>query len=199
MINTTNINKPTNTALNQPDDEELLSLYCSGNSSAFDTLYNRHRDSLYRFILRQNNNMTNLAEEVFQEVWINVINNKNQFRNEAKFSTWLYQIARNKLIDNSRKSNSRKESLHDDINATEIESNITPPDKKTQLDICIELLQDLVLKLPKEQKEAFVLKHDTDKSIDDLANIINISHETFKSRLRYAMKKLREWLPGECL
>ncbi len=190
------LNQPT---VNQPSDEELLSLYCKGNSTAFDSLYNRHRDSLYRFILRQNNNITSVAEEVFQEVWINVINNKKQFRNESKFSTWLYKIARNKLIDHSRKATSRKDKFHDSIDTEAVKSDSPEPDKKTQLEICIELLQSFVLQLPTEQKEAFVLKHDTNKSIDDLASITNTTHETFKSRLRYAMKKLRDWLPGECL
>lgn len=186
-------------ALDQANDEELLSLYCSGNNPAFDILYNRHRDSLYRFILRQNNNIIAVTEEIFQEVWINVINNKNQFRNDSKFSTWLYQIARNKLIDNARKSATRKEKLHDNIDTQSVESSTPEPDHKTQLELCIELLQGFVLQLPEEQKEAFVLKHDTSKSIDDLALITNTTHETFKSRLRYAMKKLRDWLPGECL
>ncbi|MDH5424900.1 MAG: sigma-70 family RNA polymerase sigma factor [Gammaproteobacteria bacterium] len=183
----------------QNSDEELLALYCHGNNRAFDMLYNRHRDSLYRFLLRQNNNMTAQAEEIFQEVWFSIINHKKQFRNDSKFSTWLYQIARNKLTDSSRKSLSRKEKLHDDIASQSVESATPEPDHKTQLQICIELLQGFVLQLPQEQKEAFVLKHDTDKSIDDLALITNTTHETFKSRLRYAMQKLRDWLPGECL
>lgn len=199
MTNTVDTIKSSSLSIEQANDEELLSLYCNGDISAFDTLYNRHRDSLYRFILRQNNNITSLAEEVFQDVWMNVINNKSQFRNESKFSTWLYQIARNKLIDNSRKATTRKDTFHDSIDDEMVESNIPQPDKKSQLEICIELLQGFVLQLPKEQKEAFILKHDTDHSIDDMALIANTSHETFKSRLRYAMKKLRDWLPGECL
>ena len=130
---------------------------------------------------------------------MNVIKNRKQFRNHSSFSTWLYQIARNKLIDKARKSISRKEKQHDSFDSESIKSNNPQPDEKSQLDICIELLQKFILQLPPEQKEAFVLKQETDKSIEDLATITKTTHETFKSRLRYAMKKLREWLPGECL
>ena len=192
-----NIDSNTNNA-DIISDEDLLTSYCNGDASAFDTLYLQHKDALYRFILRQCNNATNITDEIFQEVWISVINNKQQFRNESKFSTWLYQIARNKLIDNSRKSIVRNENKHDSFEAESMKSNNPEPDTKTQLEKCIELLQALVLQLPDEQKEAFVLKHDTNKSIEDLAAITETSHETFKSRLRYAMKKLREWLPSEC-
>lgn len=195
----TNSSETGTLSVNDPTDEELLSQYCRGTNTAFDKLYNRHRDSLYRFILRKKNNNSTLAEEIFQEVWFSVINNRNQFRNEAKFTTWLYQIARNSVIDHARKSISRKEVDHESFDNEKSESSTPQPDKKTQLEICIELLQGFVLQLPDEQKEAFVLKHDTDKSINELALIANTTHETFKSRLRYAMKKLRDWLPGECL
>ena len=192
-----NINSKTENA-DIISDEALLSAYCDGDNAAFDSLYLQHKDALYRFILRQCNNATNLTDEIFQETWISVINNKKQFRNEAKFSTWLYQIARHKLIDNARKSVVRNENKHDAFEAETMKSTNPEPDTKTQLEKCIELLQALVLKLPDEQKEAFVLKQETNKSIEDLAIMTKTSHETYKSRLRYAMKKLREWLPGEC-
>lgn len=185
--------------LDQSSDEELLSLYCKGDHSAFEALYTRHRDSLYRFILRQNNNMTSYSEEVFQDVWTNVINNKRQFRYDSKFTTWLYQITRNKLIDKARKSISRKDIQHDSFDNETIHSSNLQPEEKSQIEICIELLQKYVLQLPDEQKEAFVLKHETEKSIEELAIITKTTHETFKSRLRYAMKKLRDRLPGDCL
>lgn len=191
--------KNDHNSLRHCSDEELLSLYCEGNKLAFEILYNKHKDSLYRFILRKNNNQTALSEEIFQEVWINVIKNRQQFKYHSKFSSWLYQISRNKIIDTARHASSRKDSLHDSSESVALKDMSPQPDHRTQLEICIEMLQKFVLQLPDEQKEAFVLKHDTDKNIDELSELTNTSHETFKSRLRYAMKKLRDWLPDECL
>lgn len=191
--------KTTKAQLGALEDEALISAYCSGNQLAFEVLYNRHRDPLYRFILRQCNNNISQCEEIFQDVWFNLIKNSHQFRADSKFSTYLYQMTRNKVIDYIRKASSHHEHAHDEYNDEHPAGSNQQPDEKTQLALCIELLQQFIQKLPSEQKEAFVLKQETGHSLEELAKITETTTETLKSRLRYAMKKLREWLPGECL
>lgn len=193
MLNT------TKTDMAQFNDESLIAEYCNGQHVAFEILYRRHSDPLYRFILRQCNYHASQTEEIFQDIWMNVIKNSQQFRAESKFSTYLYQIARNKIIDHARKSISHHDTDHSN-NTDELETaHNHQPDHKAQLEICIELLQQCIQRLPNDQREAFVLKQESEHSLTELAHITQTTLETVKSRLRYAMKKLREWLPGECL
>lgn len=181
------------------DDEALLSAYTSGQQPAFEELYLRHRDALYRFILRQCQRNTEQAEEIFQDIWINVIRSNQQFRGDARFSTYLYQIARNKIIDHARIDITHKASAHDNNSDELTTSDKHQPEQQTQFELCIELLQQYIQKLPEEQREIFILKQETEHTLDELAQITQTSFETIKSRLRYAMKKLRDWLPGDCL
>lgn len=181
------------------DDEKLLRQFCKGQQQAFNELYHRHADPLYRFILRQSNQQTALAEEVFQDTWLNIIKSSELFRSESKFSTYLYKIARNKLIDQSRKAVTHKSADHDNNIEQLANPDSQQPDNKTQLELCIELLQKYIQQLPDDQREAFVLKQESSHTLTELAEILHTSLETLKSRLRYAIRKLRDWLPGECL
>jgi len=183
----------------QMNDEALLAAYVNGEQKAFEILYRRHCDPLYRFILRQCRQQTELCEEVFQDVWLSIIRNRQQFRNEAKFSSYLYQIARNRIIDHARQATSHHVDQHDANSDQLAIHHHQQPENKSQFEICIELLQQLILKLPVDQREVFVLKQETEHTLEELAEITQTSYETIKSRLRYAMKKLREWLPGDCL
>lgn len=185
--------------ITQFNDESLIAEYCNGQHIAFEILYQRHSDPLYRFILKQCNHRTSQTEEIFQDVWMNVIKNCQQFRAESKFSTYLYQITRNKIIDHARKAISHHEADHSNDSEFLESANNHQPDYKVQLEICIELLQQCIQRLPDDQREAFVLKQESEHTLSELAQITQTTLETVKSRLRYAMKKLREWLPGECL
>jgi len=183
----------------QKTDEQLLSAYADGEQKAFEILYRRHCDALYRFLLRQCNQQTELCDEVFQDVWMNIVRKRHQFRGEARFSNYLYQVARNKVIDHARLAISHHASQHDtDSDSLQANSN-QQPESQSQLAICIELLQQMILQLPAEQREVFVLKQETEHNLEELADILQTSFETIKSRLRYAMNKLREWLPRDCL
>lgn len=180
-------------------DEALIKAFNLGQHDAFNELYQRHCDPLHRFILRQCHYSVSQCEEIFQDIWMNVIKNSQQFRADSKFSTYIYQIARNKIIDHARKSSTHHETEHDN-NSDELEAaSMQQPDNKTQLALCIELLQQYIQQLPDDQREAFVLKQETESTLDELAQMTHTSLETLKSRLRYAMQKLRAWLPGECL
>src|SRR5918911_4668103 len=83
-------------------DEELMLAYRTGDAAAFDTLYRRHRAPLYRFVLRSVKSRA-LGEELFQEIWMRVIEARSRYVPQAKFTTWLYTIAHNHLVDHWRK------------------------------------------------------------------------------------------------
>lgn len=82
-------------------DEELMLAYRDGNAGAFETLYTRHRGRLYRFVLRSVK-ARGMAEELFQEVWMRVIEARSRYTPQARFTTWLYTIAHNLLTDRLR-------------------------------------------------------------------------------------------------
>jgi RNA polymerase sigma-70 factor (ECF subfamily) len=83
-------------------DEELMLAYGGGDAGAFDTLYARHRGGLFRFVLRAVKDR-GLAEELFQEVWVRVIESRSRYAPKARFTTWLYTIAHNLLVDHWRR------------------------------------------------------------------------------------------------
>ena len=86
-----------------PDDVSLMLRYREGDLEAFETLYRRHQDSLYRYLLRLSVNR-DVAEDVFQDVWTRVIAHRERYAATAKFTTWLYRIAHNCCVDHWRRS-----------------------------------------------------------------------------------------------
>jgi len=181
------------------DENLMLKFSHNGDISAFDVLYMRHKAPLFRYILKQTRHNNALTEELFQEVWSNLIRAREQYQPSARFSTYLFQIARNRIIDHVRRVSVRPvsdpETNHEDI------ANVTNdnPDQYAHNIDCIEQLQVYVSKLPDEQHETFILKHEGDHSLGHIAEITGVTLETAKSRLRYAMKKLRALMPEECL
>src|SRR6202008_3846762 len=83
-------------------DEQLMLAYRDGNAAAFETLYTRHRARLYRFVLRTVKSRA-VGEELFQEIWMRVIEGRGRYTPQARFTTWLYTIAHNHLVDHWRK------------------------------------------------------------------------------------------------
>jgi RNA polymerase sigma-70 factor (ECF subfamily) len=178
-------------------DEELMLRYRDGDASAFDALYSRHRAGLFRFILRQCPSRSE-AEEIFQEVWMRLIEARSRYRVEARFSTYLYQIAVNRLIDRSRrKSSAPKVSLDGPDCPLEIATSAAhdPLRQAAGRQDAARLLAALG-DLPAEQREAFLLHEEGGLSVGEIAAVTQVGPETAKSRLRYALEKLRQALRG---
>ena len=177
------------------NDENLMLAYCSGDNAAFENLYNRHKGGVYRYLMRQSGNEAT-AEELFQDVWIKIINAREGYKTSAKFTTWLYHIAHNRLIDHYRKTN-RIPSSYDEEPIDYIEDHC-------QLDVVSELnrkrqaekLLSCISQLPEAQRESFLLKEESGLSLMDIAEVAGTSRETIKSRLRYALHSLRRCLRG---
>ncbi|MGB5474362.1 MAG: sigma-70 family RNA polymerase sigma factor [Gammaproteobacteria bacterium] len=180
-------------------DEDLMLRYGRGDLEAFHSLYNRHRAGLYRYFLRQTG--AGMAEELFQDVWASVIQSRRRYRPTAGFRTWLYTLARNRLIDYWR-ARGRLPAMDDSVDddcLLDTAGARAGPLQLAGLRDCIEYLLAQVAALPNAQRETFLLCHEGGLSLAQIAAAMKTGTETAKSRLRYAMDRLRMALPEECL
>lgn len=180
------------------DDASLMLAYAAGDAGAFDTLYARHKSGLYRFIRRQAGS-DGPVDEIFQDVWMRVIDGRDRYEPKARFVTWLYTIAHNRVIDHFRASGRAELTpLETDEGETvDVPDDVTlRPDAETfRRELATKILRALDL-LPPEQREAFVLQQEAGLSVEEIAEVTGVNRETAKSRLRYALTKLRRELAG---
>ena len=183
-------------------DEQLMLAYRDGDAGAFDTLYRRHKGPVYRYMLRQCRN-AGVADELFQDVWMNLIRARASYTVQAKFTTYLYKLAHNRLIDHYRKhGNAVMVSFDDDTEdhdgvAVVAEPQAAPRDEpERHLDIKQQAAQllELLGALPESQREAFVMQYEGGLSVEEIADATGVTRETAKSRLRYALSKIRQGL-----
>lgn len=177
-------------------DETLVTRYAAGDVAAFQALYDRHEQPLWRFLLRLARNRAD-TEELMQETWFAVTREAPRFRPDGRFAPWLYSIARNRVIDRHRAA--RPTLSLDGVDGPDDEplaarladpASPTPPVATEQLQQGAAILAALQ-QLPAEQCEAFVLQVDAGLSVEDIATATGTTFETAKSRLRYAREKLR--------
>jgi RNA polymerase sigma factor (sigma-70 family) len=160
--------------------------YRDGNAGAFETLYTRHRGRLYRFVLRSVK-ASGTAEELFQEVWIRVIEASSRYTPQAKFTTWLYTIAHNLLTDHWRKKGLTLVELDEDTHAPAPDDPARSAEARQALTRFAAALEAL----PELQRQAFLLYEEGGLSVAEIAAATGANEETAKSRLRYAMSKLK--------
>lgn len=177
----------------EPTDEALMLAYGAGEAGAFEVLYARHRGPLFRFLLRQLRDHA-LAEELYQDVWQRVITARARYRPEAKFSTWLYQIAHNRLTDHWRAATHRPSAGEDAVARAEREPDPHTPERQLSAFEERRRLQLALEELPDDQREAVLLRLEQELSLDEIGRITGVGRETVKSRLRYALDKLRQRL-----
>jgi RNA polymerase sigma-70 factor (ECF subfamily) len=167
-------------------DEELMAAYRGGDARAFETLYARHRIRLFRFVLRSVKARA-LAEELYQEVWMRVIEARASYAPKARFTTWLYTIAHNRLVDHWRKRGLTLVALE----ADDIPSPGSDPADHAQARESLTRFAAALEALPALQREAFLLHEEGELSVAEIATATGANEETAKSRLRYAMAKLK--------
>jgi RNA polymerase sigma-70 factor (ECF subfamily) len=167
-------------------DEELMLAYGRGDPGAFDTLYRRHRGALFRFILRAIKQRP-AAEELFQETWIRVIEASKRYAPQARFTTWLYTIAHNLLVDHWRRKGLSLVQLDEDPVAAAPDN----PARQAEAREALARLLRAIEALPAAQREAFLLHEEAGLSIAQIAAVTGSGEEAAKSRLRYAMAKLK--------
>ncbi len=181
---------------NDDNDEQLMTQYCEGSAVAFEKLYARHKGGLYRFFLRQCHSH-DIAEELFQDVWMKLVNARDSYEQSAKFTTYLYRVAHNRLIDYYRHLSSSQYSKR--INGDHQETIEQTGDGFSQIDSLEQsevnaAVHEAIMGLPFEQREALLMQQEGVLTLAEIADISGTSRETIKSRLRYAMSKLREQL-----
>lgn len=181
------------------DDGELMLRYARGDLRAFEALYRRHRSGLYRYLARHTRNPES-ANDLFQEVWGKVIASRERYEPRAKFRTFLYRIAHNCFIDHCRRSTVRAEILggadpdwENSLPAPDHEG----PDSRAEQEQNAARYRCALAQIPAEQRDVFLLYEESGLSLEEIASITNVGMETAKSRLRYAVAKLRGALSGD--
>lgn len=175
------------------NDDLLMLAWAGGDVAAFETLYARHRGPLYRFLMRQLRNQA-LADEFFQDVWQRVIAAREGWKPDAAFSTWLFRIAHNRLNDHWRAAKHRPPAPDDaDERAARVADPSTPERELSDFEQR-RRLQRALEELPDEQREVLLLRLEQELSLEEIGVITGVGRETVKSRLRYAMDKLRQRL-----
>ena len=174
-------------------DEELMLAYGAGDAAAFEQLYARHRGPLFRFMLHQVREH-GTAEELYQDVWQRVITARERYQPEARFSTWLFQIAHNRLTDHWRAQSHRPLPPADAVERAEREPDPQTPERQLSAFEERRRLQLALAELPADQREVVLLRLEQELSLEQIGEITGVGRETVKSRLRYALDKLRQRL-----
>ncbi len=182
----------------EESDEALMKSYAGGEAQAFEVLYRRHENRVWRYIERGVRNRS-AADELMQEIWFTVAREAARYRPTARFTTWLFTIAHNRMIDWIRTSRPHVSlETHDNDGDTLAPQWVADPNcgplAETMTRDQARALNQAVEELPEEQRETFLLHVEGDLRIDDIATITRVSFETAKSRLRYARLKMRERL-----
>jgi RNA polymerase sigma-70 factor (ECF subfamily) len=177
----------------EPDDTALMLRYRAGDTLAFEMLYARHKGPLFRFLLRQCNDR-DLAGDLFQEAWARIIKARLNYEPGALFTTYMYQIARNLLIDEWRRRGRRPADQAGDGEDPDAQSTQrSAADGAIGLEAA-EAIRRSLAALPDDQREAFLLREEGGLSLAEIASVTGVAEETAKSRLRYAVSKLRRSL-----
>lgn len=179
-----------------PTDEALMLAYQAGDVTSFEQLYGRWRGRLFRFLVHQCGDQAR-AEELYQEVWLKVVNAREHYQVAAKFSTWLFRIARHRLIDHWRSAGRDPATFANsgDDESGPLEAVAAPESQEPQRWLerkgLAEQLARALADLPAVQREAFVMAEEGEMTLEEIAAVCGVGRETIKSRLRYAHAKLR--------
>lgn len=183
-------------------DEALMRAYGQGDARAFEALYARHKGATYRYFLRHAGGETSTADELHQDLWLRVVGARERYEAQAKFATWLYTLARHRLVDHWRSRHGVSlASLEDEAIVMQAEESVAASrdvdDDPLHASIDAETRRRLVAALadvPPLQRDAFLLHIEGGLSLEEIASLTATSGETVKSRLRYAYRRLRETL-----
>ena len=185
---------------NDEADEVLLQAYRAGDVRAFERLVARYEKPIWNFLRRFVADAAT-AEDLLQEVFLRVVKSADEWRGAAKFSTWLYTIARNLTVDQSRRAVHRTAAsldgpahagsdstatLHDRLPSPDRRADDLASDRETKRRI-----DEAVAALPPDQREVFLMREVMEMPFAEIATAVGASEPTVKSRMRYALEKLR--------
>jgi RNA polymerase sigma factor (sigma-70 family) len=179
-------------------DEALMLRYSAGDVRAFEALYLRHEMKVWRYIYRSVCNQAT-ADELMQDVWFAVAQAASRYQPTARFTTWLFTLARHRMIDRHRRAepHHNHERMHEHgercIDQLAAEASCEPSQQAESIQHTDALIM-AVERLPAEQREAFLMQAEGELSIEEISAATGVSVETVKSRLRYARSKLKQIL-----
>lgn len=184
------------TAPAKSDDSELMIRYRNGDAKAFEILYLRHKGALYRYLQRMCRNKE-AVNDLFQESWSKLIASRARYEPRAQFTTFLFHIAHNCAVDYFRRAERQHIGRTDDVDDLQerlpsAESD-RPDSQAAEAELQAAFAQALAT-LPEEQRNVFVLREETGMSLEEIGQVTGVTMETAKSRLRYALNKLRSAL-----
>jgi RNA polymerase sigma-70 factor (ECF subfamily) len=190
--------------------EQLMQAFREGDPHAFELLLERHERKVWQFLRRSVGDPV-LAEDLLQEVFLRVIKSRFEWKGESKFTTWVYAIARNLCVDHARRAVHRDarsldaptraddeagETLHDRLADDARDAEGLTSDGQVRVRV-----EAAVAALPPDQREVFLLREVMDMPFAEIAVVVGAPEPTVKSRMRYALERLREALedlhPGE--
>lgn len=187
-------------------DEQLLAAFLVGDAEAFGVLVARYRTPIYNLLLRSVRD-PQAAADLLQEVFLRVIQRADKFHGGAKFSTWIFTIARNLSIDHARRMQHRRHrSLDAPVGSSDGSEGAGPAmvDRVSGTDLGGERAIDsaeiqrrvaaAVEQLPSEQREVFLMRQLHGLSFQDIADVVGVPVNTVKSRMRYALERLQQAL-----
>ena len=181
-----------------------MTRYREGDVRAFERLLRRHKKPVFNFLWRQVGDRA-AAEELLQEVFLRVIKSAPTYQEQAKFTTWLYTIARNLCVDAARRAGHRR-TISLDAPSVGSDGEAERPLGDTLSDpagdierqaLARELrarLERAIAQLPEDQREVFLMRERSGLPFKEIASIVGVPENTVKSRMRYALERLREAL-----
>ena len=182
-------------------DEILMQSYAAGQAMAFETLYQRHEQRLWRYFFRNTGDAA-LADDLSQDLWFSVVESAASYEIRSKFTTWMFTMAHHRLVDHWRRRRPGLSLGGDSEESQRLAESLFAasgfePDHRLDRRLLAQLLLDALAQLPVEQRECFLLQVEADMTVADIAQATGVAEETAKSRLRYARSKLRQALEGQ--
>ena len=176
----------------EASDGELIAAFVKGDERAFELLYGRYKRQLYGFLNNLVANNPAEVDEVFEETWLRVLDKLPGYRDEGRFSAWLFRIGRNIFIDRLRKNRNMFAAMN--LDAEDAPPIAGPaslePDQEIELGEVGNVIAQAVERLPVEQREVFLLRQQ-ELAFKEIAEIQGCSINTVLGRMQYAMKSLR--------
>lgn len=173
-------------------DDDLMLAFAAGDARAFDALYERYRRPLYRYLFHAVGDRA-VADDLYQDVWSRIIDARERFRRDRGFRRWAFRIAHNRLVDHWRTIGRQPAAGAAEPDALGSD-DADAPEARTEREQQAGRLRAALMRLPRDQREAFLLKQEAGLSLAEVAEQEGVGTETIKSRLRYATGKLKKLL-----
>ena len=173
--------------MDRASDDELMAQFAEGSHAAFEVLYARHKDGVYRYFLRVTDAAS--AADAHQETWIRIVANRRKYRAANRFRAYLFTVAHNVLMDQFRRP-----AWETGLDPEPVDDG-SPESKASRIEAAARL-KVLIERLPMVQREALIMRKEAGLTVREIADITGVTEEGVKSRLRYAMTRLKRGMRG---